>query len=251
MGREINPLNNITVMDNPSAQDSIIDPCILKGLVAVAFLLILANIMWIFIAPEIDSLTGLLGEVAIQFDLVGERNFATWYSVTLLLFNSLLAYRQSCRYRQSHTRIARTYVILSAGFLALSIDDFISFHEFVEISAKKQGLNLQAGSGLSDYSGLVFGILLGLTLLFLVSGAFFRHARKENRVFIILSLVLLLVSVLSESIYNAFHWFDLIRGFRIEIAIDESCELGAILSFLIFQQRESKKTPPRKLHMED
>jgi hypothetical protein len=48
------------------------------------------------------------------------------------------------------------------------------------------------------------------------------------------------MSVLSEIIYRKFMWFDLIRGFRIEILIGESTELGAILSFLIFQQREMK-----------
>ena len=238
-------------MHNPFTPYHMIDRFILRGLVAVAFLLILSNILFALFVVEPDLIPGFFGNIIKQFDLSCERNFATWYSVILLFLNSLSAYRQAFQSRQSNVKVARIYGILSAGFLVLSIDDFISFHEYVEILLKKQGLDPTSRSFLSINSGLVFGIVLGIALLFLVSGVFFRYSQKKNHIFLILSVALIFLSVLSEFFYNSFHWFDLVRGFRIEIAIDESCELGAVLSFLVFQQREMKAGAQRKFQTED
>ena len=238
-------------MHNPFTPNNLIDRYILRGLVAVAFLLILSNIFFALFSMELNTTTGLFREIIQQFDLSYEGNFATWYSVILLFLNSLSAYRQAFQYRQSNVKVARVYGILSAGFLALSIDDFISFHEYVEIVLKKQGLDPQSKSVLSINAGLVFGIVIGMVFLILVSGAFFRHSQKKNRIFMLLSVALILTSVLSEFVYNFFHGIDHVQGFNIEIAIEKSCELGAILSFLVFQQREMKAGTHSKFQTED
>jgi len=219
-------------------------------LCAVAVFLILSNILFALLALEPGSVPGILGEITKQLDLVGERNFATWFSVILLFLNSLLAYRQALLYTHSKVRVARIYGILSIGFLVLSVDDLISFHEYVESVLKKLSQGPASRPFLSVNLGLVFGIVLGITLLFLVSGIFFRHTHQRNRFVLILSAALIFMSVLSEFIYNSFHWFDLVRGFRIEIAIDESCELSAVLFFLIFQQREMTARTKESLKME-
>ena len=67
-----------------------------------------------------------------QFDLNVESNFATWCSSMLLLLNALSAYGLARGRWATNRRTGLVSVILAAGFLLLSVDDFIGMHEFVE-----------------------------------------------------------------------------------------------------------------------
>jgi hypothetical protein len=65
-------------METPLPSLNIIDHFILRAIFVVALFLILSNALFVFYAKDIQTMQGLLGEVVKQFDLVCERNFATF-----------------------------------------------------------------------------------------------------------------------------------------------------------------------------
>ena len=72
-----------------------------------------------------DTLLGLVPEL----DLNAERNVPSWYSTCTLVACGLALAVMALAKREQHDRFARHWAWLSAIFVVLSIDEFVSLHE--------------------------------------------------------------------------------------------------------------------------
>jgi hypothetical protein len=72
-----------------------------------------------------------------QFDLEKEHNIPTWYSSSALLLCSLLLAMIWKATRQTGQRFAQYWLVLSIGFLYLSLDEAASFHELMEAPSRQ------------------------------------------------------------------------------------------------------------------
>lgn len=225
-------------MDPKPLPRAFFDHLLLRVAFGIGLVLIAANAIYILIADHVVTMPGLPGDIVRQMDLSREANFGAWFSSSLLLLNSLYAYTQMCHQRLSDHRAAMSYGFLSAGFMLLSIDEIIQFHEFLEKNAKRLFASNGIESALIKYTGILFTLALALTLLVLVFGSLHKFVRRENFHFLIYSIASVFIAALAESIYRYAGCHYLSRYFRLEILFEEGGELMAILFFLAFQQRE-------------
>jgi hypothetical protein len=226
-------------MKSGHASRAILDHIMIRVLVIIVLCLLAANAFFILFYDELIAIPRSAGFIVKQLDLSNEGNFATWFSSILLLLNSLYAYDQA-RHNWSFNRsVARTCIILSIGFLFLSIDDIIMFHERLERFATKLLMDFGISGGLDMNIGYLFGGILGIILIILVTGSYFRSIKRENYLFLLCSIAFVIIAGLSEFVYDHWSWFDPKYIFRIEVFFEEGSEFGAILSFLIFQHREA------------
>ena len=214
----------------------IIDPNLLKVLLGILGFLILSNALLVPIAGELESIDGPLGHIINQIDLNAEGNFATWYSSMMLFLNSLCAYMLSRAHWSTNATVALLTAVTALGLVVLSIDDFISFHEYVEKVAAGL-LSSDNAPALKRNLGPVFAISLAIIFTVLFAVPYMRTVQRENIPFLIGVIVFACLSASVEIVYRlsgcAEPWC-----LRLEVVFDEGSELSAILLFLTFQSRE-------------
>ncbi len=226
-------------MKSGHASRAILDHVMIKVLVIIVLCLVAANAFFILFSGEFIKFPRSVGFIVKQLDLAIEGNFATWFSSILLLLNSLYAYEQARHTWSLNRPVARTCIILSIGFLFLSIDDIIMFHERLEGFTRKLITDFGISGGPDMHIGYLFGGILGIILIILVTGSYFRAIKRENYLFLICSIAFVIIAGLSEFVYDHWSWFAPNYSFRIEVFFEEGSEFGAILSFLILQHREA------------
>lgn len=216
-----------------------IDRTLLRVLLGMIGFLILSNVLLIPFASNLQSIDGYFGYVIRQIDLNSEGNLATWCSSMLLLLNSLCAYMLTRGHWLTNRRMALLMAIMSVGFLLLSIDDFISFHERVErVMANLFSSNVGVDKHiLMSNVGPLFATSLAIILVSLFAVPFMRTMQRKNVPFLIGCIVCVFSVALAEFVYIlsgcAEPWC-----FRLEVLFEEGSELSALLLFLTFQSRE-------------
>ena len=155
---------------------SIPSSSVIRVLAIVTVLLLLAGIagqLSKFLAGH-DYLRGFVP----LFDLDGEQNIPTFWSVLLLLVSSLLLAVVAALHRRQQLPYAAHWTVLSVGFLLMAYDEAFRVHETLIIPVG----NLLGSSnlGLFYYAwvvpGTVLVILLGLFFL-----QFIRHLEARTR----------------------------------------------------------------------
>lgn len=200
--------------------------------------LLIANLFFVLIADELENLPDPAEYLFEQLDLAGEANGATWCSVALLLANSLLAYIHTRRCWPAHPRVAAAYGCLAIGFLFLSIDDLVMIHEELEENIIEPFVARLPEGGQAMYDGLLFGAILALLLVGIVSGSFFRAVRRDSVALLVASVALVIVGVIAEFVFVQLECDYPSRCFRVEVVFEEGGEMLAILAFLSFQYRQ-------------
>lgn len=209
----------------------IADPVLAKLPVTAVGFLILANIVFIVIAPRLYEFTGLAEFLFSQLDLGSEYNFATWCSSMLLLLNALLASILARRYWSVNRWVGVVYTCLAIGFFVLSVDDFIMLHEYVEELALE-------GLGDEDMdAGFLFGTILAVSLIALTAGPFLRSLDRRNVVLLSGTVGLVMICVAAEVALVQLDCDYVGRCFRTEVVVEEGGELLAILCFATMQYR--------------
>jgi len=216
-----------------------INRTVLNSIWGIIGVLILANIIFIFFTPDLESLNLYRAFVVRQFDINAEGNFATWFSSMLLLLNSLCAYELAHAHWSTQRRLAVIIAIMSVGFLLLSIDDVIRFHE----SAESATASLLSGTDgmdkptLKRYLGPLLAISLAIIFTFVFVVPYLRIVQRENIPLLVACIVCLFLVALSEYIYDLSGCAEL-WCFRLEVTIEEGCEFFALVLFVTFQSRE-------------
>lgn len=214
------------------------DEFIIRIMIIIVLFLIAVNLLFIFIADKIINVNGIYGNLIKQLDLNKEASFATWISSMLLFLNSLCSYQLARYYQHCHLRTALIYGIFFVGFVFLSIDDFIQFHEHLEFQIKLILDNIGQQGGNHPFLGLWFGGILGIMLLIIISGSFYKVVSRENRIYLLFTIGAIIISLFAEMVYRVIDWSNINRGFRIVVFFEEGAELSAICFFLNFQRRE-------------
>lgn len=226
-------------MQTSKYSQSAFDRNLLRILLGMIGFLILSNLLLIPFANDLDSIHGYFGYVISQIDLNSEGNFAAWCSSMLLLLNSLCAYVLARDGWSTNRRVAQLMAVISVGFLLLSIDDFISFHERVEsvsvfMFSKNYGVDKQL---LERYVGPLFAISLAIIFGSLFVLPYLRTVKRERIPILIGCIGCIFLVALSEFIYRlsgcAEPWC-----LRLEVVFEEGSELSALLLFLTFLSRE-------------
>ncbi|MBI3940330.1 MAG: hypothetical protein HY315_05805 [Acidobacteria bacterium] len=221
-----------------SSQTIVIDSFLSRVPSILVLTLIIANIFFVLIADELENLPDLAEYLFEQLDLAGEVNGATWCSVALLLANSLLAYVHARRCWPAQARVAAAYGCLAIGFLFLSIDDFVMIHEEVEENVIEPLVAQLPERGQAMYDGLLFGAILALLLVVIVSGPIFRTVRRGSVALLVASVALVIAGVIAEFVFVQLECDYRSRCFRVEVVFEEGGEMLAILAFLSFQYRQ-------------
>jgi len=212
-----------------------LDPTLLRALWGIIGILILSNILLIPSGTELASVDGSWGYLLRQIDLNSEGTLATWCSSMLLFLNSLCAYILARAFWAKDRRVARLLALISFGFLALSIDDFIEFHEFVE--GLEAGLLGSGGWQVSKATlGPLFAASLAVILTALFAASSIRVACREGTPLVIASIACVCAGALAEGVY-ILSGCDAPWCLRIEVVCEEGCELLALVFFLSFQSR--------------
>lgn len=224
-----------TVSEFPFALDRTL-VFLLAGLFLV---LLFVNALLVVLDTNSSILAGPLRYVTHQLNLDAEGNFATWYSSMLLLLNAFYAYHLACSRRASDRPASFAYMLLALGFVFLSLDDFISLHEFLERVAatmlpSRDTLALPGEA----IPGSVYGLGLASILTIVGAGVYWSGAVKRENLLILTGCVLYVFLVgLAERAYVQSGCFTH-TCFRFEVLIEEGSELLAMLLFLLFQSRE-------------
>ncbi len=168
---------------------------------------------------EIEELHWLIFQL---FDLDDENNLPTWFSSFVLLNNSLVMYLFA---QMEKDRNKYYWLLLSVGFLALSIDEVAGLHETINTAIEISWA----------YPAAVLVLILGLSFIpFLLS-----LERRLAVLFVISGLIyisgVLGVEVLSEDMDED----SMAYGFA--TAVEESLEMLGALLFLSINLNELKK----------
>jgi uncharacterized membrane protein YhaH (DUF805 family) len=100
------------------------------GRVLVAIVLVF-NVVAFGVLAAADVLGGEDGELARQFDVAEEGNFTAWFGVTLLLLAVGVLVCASLVARSREDRDTRSWWLLTAGFVYLSLDEAAGLHELL------------------------------------------------------------------------------------------------------------------------
>lgn len=220
-----------------------IDRNVLIILLGMIVFLFLANVLLIPFASELKLIDSPFRYVIKLVDLNTEGNFATWCSSMLLLLNSLNAYMITRCHWLTKRRLALRTAIMAAGFLILSIDDFVGAHEYLEKIAASLISNLNGNSGsldsfmLKKYLGPLFSMCLVFIFIVLIAGPYLRAVSRKNISLLIACIACVFTVGLAEIVYRISGCVEL-WCFRIEVVFEEISELSALLLFLTFQSRE-------------
>ena len=226
-------------MQAPGYDRIVIDNNLLRALLGMSLFLFLANLLLIPFSEELEATEGHFQYVLEQVDLNSEGTFATWFSSMLLLLNSLSAYLLARARWATNQRAALSTAIMAAGFLFLSIDDFIGFHESLESVTANLFIHNDSvnNAALKRNMGPLFGLSLAIILAIMVVGPYLRAVQPKNIPLLIGSIGCVFAVGVSELVYNVSGCTEL-WCFRIEVLFEEVSELGALLLFLTFQSRE-------------
>jgi hypothetical protein len=205
------------------------------GVTAVAACLIVANAA--FVALPAGDGSGLPTRVVKQLSMGQEGNFATWFRSMVLALNGLCAYAMWRRWTGRRLPGASAALLMAAGFLALSADDVIQFHEACERAVR--GLLGWRGQGDErfGYVGLAFPGVLAAALACWVAWFCSFAATVDNRQWAWGAVVLVGVAMAAELIYRSLGCVYLSACYRAEVLFEEGASLGAALAFLQFQRR--------------
>lgn len=208
-------------------------PRVLSGIIGF---LILSNALLIPFASDLESIDGHFGHAIRQIDLNVEKNLATWCSSMLLLLNAICAYMLAhCRWL-THRRVALLMMIMSSGFLALSIDDFIGLHDYVE-SVTADQFGGDDGHTLVRNLGPLFAISLAIVFISLFTIPLIRTAQRKNIPLLFACILCVFLVALAEFVYLLSECAEA-WCYRLEVVFEEGCEFSACLLFLMFQSRE-------------
>lgn len=188
-------------------------------LLAITICLIAIHCFLNYYHHEIEELHWLIFQL---FDLDDENNLPTWFSSFVLLNNSLVMYLFA---QMEKDRNKYYWLLLSVGFLALSIDEVAGLHETINTAIEISWA----------YPAAVLVLILGLSFIpFLLS-----LERRLAVLFVISGLIyisgVLGVEVLSEDMDED----SMAYGFA--TAVEESLEMLGALLFLSINLNELKK----------
>ncbi len=154
-------------------------------LTAVTITLVMAQVAALVLADLFpNKITSLLFKL---FDLDGEKNIPTFFSVVLLLLASLLLYIIAHARKASATD-GVLWLLLSAIFLYLALDELVALHEHLTKTTR----NVLGTSGLFYFAWVIpYG--LGLLTLLVVYWNFLHKIPSPHRNLIVLAAAVYLL----------------------------------------------------------
>jgi hypothetical protein len=144
----------------------------------VAFFL-LAGIVSFIVSPSISDPT--IRSIAVRFNLDQESTFPAYFTSVLLLISASLLWVIVAEKRRANDPFALHWLILSIGFLYLSLDEAISLHE---ILIELVDSWIRAG-GIFYYSWVVVAIPLVILFAVYFSGFLFHLPVKTRNRFLL------------------------------------------------------------------
>lgn len=169
-----------------------------------------------------------------QFNLNEENNIPTWFSSSMFLACSLLLVVIGWAKRSANSTDARSWLLLAAVFLYLSMDEASSLHEML----------MPAGAAIVERAGLFrpyfffgwvpFGVAASL-IIGLINVPFLRSLPKETRRrFLFAACIYFSGAVVAEMVGGAIAYYLGTDGvpFAMEVAAEEGLEMLGIIAFL-------------------
>ncbi len=155
------------------------------------------------------------------FDLDEEEGFGTWFSTMLLMMASLLLALQAHICKTTSNRWRRWWVALSIGFLILSIDEAVGFHEYVNTVVED-----------TRWTTFGFGLVLIVGLVYL---PFLRAVPPRSRyLFIVAGMIYIGGAVGVEwatGWYEDNHLLDTL-AYNLWTAVEEVLEMSGVALFI-------------------
>lgn len=172
-----------------------------------------------------------LGFIAYHLDLNRENNFATLWETLQIIALSLLSFSifLSIKKKEIVSRIG--WLIISAAFLALAVEEFFSLHEWLGLkfqSHERIDFGPMVWEGASRWI-VLYSIPIAVVLIIMLV-SFFRlfKQRVRSRNFALLALFLWVLTLVMESIVSGYS----LKFYRLVVFFEESFELGGILAMM-------------------
>ena len=207
---------------NPSA--------VARVLRAVAFLLVLGSI-----GGQLSKF--LLGHNSVKgliplFDLSGEQNIPTFFSVLLMIFIALLLAVIAVLNRKQKTHDASKWAILSFMFLYMAYDEAFQVHEMLVAPVRE--LLGNGNLGIFYYAWVIPGIALVLVVALFFARFVLRLPATTRRAFLMATALYVGGSIGFELIggaYDELHGWNNLKYNMISTA-EESLEIAGLIVFL-------------------
>ena len=131
------------------------------------------------------------------FDVSGDRNIPTWYASFSLLTCSLLILMIGLVHLHRQDRYTRHWIILSAIFLFLSIDEVAAIHE-----RTTNLINVPKLGGFLYYDWVVFGIIF-VAIVGISYRRFLRDLPQDTKYLFLLAALLFVGGAIGVEMINA------------------------------------------------
>ncbi len=203
---------------------------IARVLGAVAFLLVLANIVGVLMTymNGHDRFYGLAG----LFYVDNEQNIPTFFSVFLLLFAALLLLVITVLERNRNASHVLHWAILSFGFLYIAADEFIALHERLVKPMRK--LLGDGNLGIFYFAWVIPGMALVLVLAMFFLRFWLRLPAKTRLTFLMAATCYIGGSIGFELIggrYAELHGFHNLT-YSMIATVEESLEMTGVIIFI-------------------
>lgn len=169
-----------------------------------------------------------------QFNLNEENNIPTWFSSSMFLACSLLLGVIGWAKRGANSTDARSWLLLAAVFLYLSMDEASSLHEMLIPLGEALFQRIGLFNPYLFYSWLPFG-MIALAIIGLINIPFLRNLPKDTRRrFLFAGWIYISGAVVTEMAGGAIAYYVGTNGppYAMEVAAEEGLEMLGIIAFL-------------------
>jgi len=165
------------------------------------------------------------------FNLAAEGNLPTYYSSFLLLFSALLLFVIIIKEKSDKSPDVPYWVILTIGFLYLSLDEMLTLHESFSLFVRE--VTNYSGQGVFRSPWVIAGTII-VVLLILVFIRFLIHLKPKTRFVFLLAGFLYFGGAIGfeiiENIYAEMHGHNLVYSMMQNV--EEGMEMAGTIVFI-------------------